>query len=194
MEKLSLKGEKSVFRRRFRELRKEFAKERGPAAEKQIQSHIKRWLRDFIVPDVQVCAYRSQPDEVNPCVWPLTKLYFPRIEERDLVFYRPQSTEAFVKNRFGILEPDPERAERLKPERPTIVLCPAVAVDSLGRRIGLGEGYYDRFLGTMPQAIRVGVVFHVQVSHDPLPAEGWDQLLDWVITEKMILRVSQRSF
>jgi 5-formyltetrahydrofolate cyclo-ligase len=60
-------------------------------------------------------------------------------------------------------------------------------------RLGLGKGYYDRFFAHHPDVLRVGVVFHVQVSSHPLPADSWDQAMDWIVSEKMILRVNARN-
>ncbi len=191
---MSLKDEKSALRTQFREQRQRFVKDAGAAAQTAIQENIKRLKRDLAASTVQACAYRAVADEVDPCVQPLTELYFPKIEKGPtLSFWRPSQPDAFTVNKYGILEPVPEQSVALDPKQASIVLCPALAVDSLGRRIGSGAGYYDRFFAATPQALRVGVVFHIQVSQNPLPLEGWDQPLDWIITEKMILRVSRRS-
>jgi 5-formyltetrahydrofolate cyclo-ligase len=68
-----------------------------------------------------------------------------------------------------------------------------VAADQFGTRLGLGKGYYDRFFAQFPQALRVAVIFQIQFSKDPLPVDSWDQPLDWIVTESMILRTSTRS-
>ncbi len=192
---MSLKDEKSALRTHFRDQRRKFAQdgEAAAAAEKAIHENLRRWKRDLAAQMEQICAYRPLPPEVDPCVQPLTELFFPRIEGKTIQFYRPLKADAFVANKFQILEPIPEESVPLDASQPPLVLCPALAVDSLGRRIGNGAGHYDRFFQAHPQAIRVGVVYHVQVSQNPLPLEGWDQPLDWIITEKMILRVSRRS-
>lgn len=193
VEKLSLKDEKQFLRTQFREKRKAYLAEQGPTALKAVQDNVKKWLRDNVSGTDQVCAYRCLPDEPDPCVRPFTELFFPRMEGKSLGFYRPLNADAFTANKLGILEPSPDAAEPFNIKKPAFVLTPAIAVDSLGRRIGNGRGYYDYFFQSAPKPVRVGVVFHVQVSQSPLPAEGWDQLLDWIITDKMILRVSQRS-
>lgn len=193
---MSLKDEKSALRKLFRDQRKRFVAD--PAAVQnataRIHENLKRWKRDLAAENVQVCSYRAIEDEVDPNVQALTKLFFPRIEaDSQISFWKPNKSDAFVANKFGILEPVAENSVPFDSKKPSIVLSPALAVDSLGRRIGSGAGYYDRFFAANSQAVRVGVVFHVQVSQNPLPLEGWDQPLDWIITEKMILRVSRRS-
>ena len=193
MEKLSLKDEKSLLRSQFREKRKLYATEQGPDALRALHANIQKWKRDNPIGSDQLCAYRAVGEEADPCVQPLTEMFFPRIDGKTLAFYRPLTADAFSANKYGILEPSPDAAEPFQPKKPAIVFTPAIAVDSLGRRIGSGLGFYDHFFQGSPSAVRVGVVFHIQVSQNPLPAEGWDQLLDWIITDKMILRVSRRS-
>lgn len=191
VEKLSLKDEKSLLRAQFRDKRRAYTADGGEAALQALQSNLKKWLRDNAAD--QICAYRANKGEPDPCVKPLTEWYFPRIEGQSLAFLRPLKADGFTANSFGILEPSPDAGEPLNLKKPCVVLTPAIAVDSLGRRIGSGRGFYDHFFQTAPKVVRVGVVYHIQVSQSPLPAEGWDQLLDWVITDKMILRVSRRS-
>ncbi len=193
MENLSLKDEKSLLRNQFREKRKLFVAEQGVAALKALHANIKKWQLDNSAVDDQICAYRPVGDEVDPCIRPLTEMFFPRIDGKNLAFFRPLTADAFTANKYGILEPSPDAAEPFQPKKGAVVFTPALAVDSLGRRIGSGLGFYDHFFQGAPKAVRVGVVFHIQVSQNPLPAEGWDQLLDWIITDKMILRVSRRS-
>jgi 5-formyltetrahydrofolate cyclo-ligase len=192
VEKLSLKDEKTVLRVKFRDLRAKFAADSGEAAGSALRDFLNKWLRQNLGGD-QLCSYRAVNGEPEPNVRPLTEMFFPRLEGKSLAFYRPLKAEAFTPNKFGILEPSPDASEPLNLKKPVVVLTPAVAVDSLGRRIGSGLGFYDQFFQANPNAMRLGVVYHVQVSQNPLPYEGWDQSLDWIITDKMILRVSQRS-
>lgn len=193
VDRLSVKDEKSMIRRVFKDRRAAFVLEQGAAAEAALHKNLKKWLRDEGSTVEQYCAYRAITNEINPCSKPLTEYFFPRIETDGLSFWRPLTAEAFTPNKYGILEPSPDAATPLDLTRPAVVFTPALAVDSLGRRIGSGLGFYDRFFDRAPHVIRVGVTYHVQVSHDPLPAEGFDQLLDWIVTDQMILRVSRRS-
>jgi 5-formyltetrahydrofolate cyclo-ligase len=192
VENLSIKDEKAVLRVQFRDRRAQYALENGEAASSALQANIKKWLHQNLGGD-QLCSYRALKGEAEAAVKPLTEMYFPRIDGKSLAFYRPLKADAFTVNRFGILEPSPDASEPLNTKKPVVVLTPAVAVDSLGRRVGSGLGFYDQFFQANSKAVRVGVVYHVQVSQDPLPLEGWDQPLDWVITDKIILRVSGRS-
>lgn len=189
---MSLKDEKTVLRVQFRDLRNKYAATQGAAANSALNENLNKWLRQHLGGD-QLCGFRAINGEPEALVRPLTEMFFPRIEGKSLAFYRPLKADAFSANKFGILEPSPDAAEPLNLKKPAVVLTPAVAVDSLGRRVGSGLGFYDQFFQANSKAVRVGVVYHVQVSQDPLPLEGWDQPLDWVISDKIILRVSGRS-
>jgi 5-formyltetrahydrofolate cyclo-ligase len=184
-------ADKTVLRVKFKNLRREFAKGDGRMMAKPLNENLKRFLRDFS--DTQVCLYKARPDEAPCMLAPAEKYFYPVMNGEELEFRRPLSDDAFHKNKLSIAEPILDRSEALDASKPTVVCCPAVAIDTHGVRLGLGKGYYDRFFARQPHVLRVGVVFHVQFSTDPLPAESWDQQLDWIVSERMILRTSTRS-
>ncbi|MEO5968729.1 MAG: 5-formyltetrahydrofolate cyclo-ligase [Bdellovibrionia bacterium] len=83
---------------------------------------------------------------------------------------------------FGIQEPHPDLAPVL-PESLDLVFVPGVAFGESGERIGMGAGYYDRFLPQAPNALRISLAFDFQVASQ-LEQKAWDQSVHWVITEK----------
>ena len=89
---------------------------------------------------------------------------------------------AWRKGPFGIPEPDPEYSEAVAPEEIDLVLCPCSAFDRGHRRLGMGGGYYDRFLGKCVHADIFAVAFAVQEA-DEVPTEAFDRKIDNVITE-----------
>lgn len=100
-------------------------------------------------------------------------------------FYRLRRNTALLPNRFGIAEPAPGAAW-VAPLSIDLLLVPLVAFDDFGVRLGMGAGYYDRFVGRLPRTLRprlVGLAHDVQRSRDPLPFDTWDVPLDAVITE-----------
>src|SRR5262249_10333295 len=107
---------------------------------KPLNENLKRFLRDFS--DAQVCLYKARPDEAPCDLEPSTKFYYPRMNGEVLEFRRPLSSDAFQKNKLAIAEPMLDRSELLAEDKPTVVCCPAVAIDSHGVRLGLGKGYY----------------------------------------------------
>lgn len=100
-------------------------------------------------------------------------------------FHRYRRGAPLVTNRYGIREPGPGAAP-VSPLGLDLVLMPLVAFDDRGVRLGMGAGYYDRYLGRLPPALRprlIGLAHEVQRSPEPLPRAQWDVPLDGVLTE-----------
>ena len=90
------------------------------------------------------------------------------------------------KGAFGIPEPDPETGEILSPEDIDLIICPCIAFDLQCYRLGMGGGYYDRFLSKLSNKVKTwGVAFEVQ-KVDQIPIEPWDIPLGQIITENRI--------
>ena len=61
--------------------------------------------------------------------------------------------------------------------------------DSKGNRLGYGAGYYDRFLRRYPHPEKIGIAFSCQ-QVECIPADENDIMMDCIITEKVIIEVS----
>jgi 5-formyltetrahydrofolate cyclo-ligase len=102
-----------------------------------------------------------------------------------MALYHYQPDTRLVTNRYGIAEPESgsPNAHRLAC---ALMLVPLVAFDEHGGRLGMGGGYYDRFLGNLPTLLRprlVGLAHEVQRSNTLLPKDSWDIPLDDIVTE-----------
>lgn len=89
---------------------------------------------------------------------------------------------------FGTRHPGAAQAAR----EPDLVLAPLLAFDRRGRRLGYGGGFYDRTIARLrsvkPVAV-VGVCFAVQ-EVDKVPSTDEDQALDWIVTEKEVIKAA----
>ena len=88
---------------------------------------------------------------------------------------------------YGIRTPIPERAQLLPPEALDLVLVPCTAFDAACRRVGMGKGYYDRYLPRCQNAVTLGVAFEVQ-RVERAAADPHDRQLDGYATEEKIYR------
>ena len=83
---------------------------------------------------------------------------------------------------FGIREPDPARSETVNPEEIDLVLAPCAAFDSDGHRLGMGAGYYDRYLPRCTSATVIAAAFEAQ-RLGQVCTEETDRRMDFVATE-----------
>ena len=87
-------------------------------------------------------------------------------------------------NAFGI--PEPTDGAEQGVDTFDLVFLPLVAYDAEGTRLGMGSGYYDRWLrGRKPghRLSRVGVAYARQ-QWPALPREAWDVPLDAIVNER----------
>ena len=87
--------------------------------------------------------------------------------------------------KFSIPEPDPECSEDVAPEEIDLVVCPGVAFDSRNTRLGMGGGFYDRFLRVCENALVIMAAFEAQRA-DCLPREETDIAMDRIVTEEAV--------
>ncbi len=99
-----------------------------------------------------------------------------------LIFRKWTEKTPLIDGKFGIKVP----AETSPQLQPTIILCPLLAFDANGARLGYGGGFYDR---TLEQYRETGTVLAVGYGFaaqrlDHLVTSPLDQPLDWMITER----------
>ena len=92
------------------------------------------------------------------------------------------------KHNMGYMEPREEFVRPVSKEEIDLIVLPGIAFDRKGYRIGLGAGYYDRFLGSLNFKVpTVGVAYDFQVLDTFLVVEQHDIPVDYVITEKTVI-------
>ena len=98
--------------------------------------------------------------------------------------FRPRDGGAWRDGLCHIPEPVPGTAEFVRPETIDLVLCPCSGFDNSKNRLGMGKGYYDRFLPKCTNAAIAAVAFEAQ-RMKAIPVRPWDVPMDRVFTEKM---------
>jgi len=180
-----------------RALRRAFRRRRTALAPRQQLAHAEAVARQFFARGLQlrgrtIGAYMANDGELDPA--PLVRrllgtrkrLALPVVRDGGTMeFYRLRTDTALIPNRYGIPEPAPGAAY-VAPLSIDILLVPLVAYDDRGVRLGMGAGFYDRFVARLPAALRprlIGLAHALQRSPDPLPFAAWDAPLDGVLTE-----------
>ena len=97
----------------------------------------------------------------------------------------PFGERDYKKGAFGIWEPDKEASVRLEPEDIEMVLVPCVAFDEDCRRLGMGGGYYDRYLPKCRRAWLVAAAFELQKVAE-VPVEAHDLCMNQIVTEERV--------
>jgi 5-formyltetrahydrofolate cyclo-ligase len=110
----------------------------------------------------------------------------PKIEKKNQMnFLKWSSNDPLKINKYGIPEPT-----STKIVFPDILLIPLVAYDKNLNRLGYGGGFYDRYIDRIEKIKRVtkiGLAFSYQ-KVKIIPINQYDKKLDYVITEKEILK------
>jgi len=85
---------------------------------------------------------------------------------------------------MGIPEPRKELRRTFFKSDLQAVVCPGVAFDNNGGRLGRGKGYYDTYLRELHGRIPiVGIAFQCQIMTESLPFEYHDIAMDIIVTE-----------
>ncbi len=93
--------------------------------------------------------------------------------------------EHFVKGPYGLRDL-PKGYSTISPEEIDLVLVPGLAGSPDGTRLGMGAGYYDRYLSKVPYEKRVLVLWDFQVVEE-LPSEPFDQFMAAIVTDTDII-------
>jgi 5-formyltetrahydrofolate cyclo-ligase len=108
-----------------------------------------------------------------------------------LLFRQYRSGDALEEKIWGLREP----VESAPEAEPDLILCPLLAFDRKGGRLGRGAGYYDITLKDARKhrkVLAVGYAFALQEVKE-VPMGNIDEWLDLIITEKEVIRPAPRQ-
>ena len=114
------------------------------------------------------------------------KISLPVIKKNfKMNFIQCSLDNTFVINQYGIPEPSDGKVVC-----PDILLVPIVAYDRKLNRLGYGAGFYDRVIKSLKKIkniITIGLAFDFQEVYF-IPVSKYDQKLDYIVTNKKILK------
>ncbi len=178
---------KQAARDRMRGLRKELSGRERESRDQAIRENVlkflaeqrKLWLFSFV-------SYGTEPDTCGIIRHVLAegkrKVAVPRVEGREMEFYRITFMDELQPGYQGI--PEPVTAECVRAED-GVMLLPGLAFDLEKNRVGYGGGFYDRYLEkcNMKLLTTVGIAYDFQIV-DRINTEPFDCRVQWMITDK----------
>jgi 5-formyltetrahydrofolate cyclo-ligase len=191
---------KAVLRMQVRGLRRAFVKDH-PEADWQVGDKAEAMLKGLFGrrPGAGVAAiYRASGSEIDPrplgeqllaMGWTLALPASEGVDE-PVVFRAWKPGDRLAPDVVGIAAPLASAPE----VRPRIIVCPLIAFDRRGGRLGQGGGYYDRTIELARASPKppwvVGLGFSIQ-EVARVPVEPHDQRLDAILTEKAFIPVAK---
>ncbi|EQA38555.1 5-formyltetrahydrofolate cyclo-ligase [Leptospira inadai serovar Lyme str. 10] len=156
------------------------------------ENRIRECLREMILHSLEkrtslrIISYVADEYEIDPVSFAESRLlseqgasfFFPKVQNRDLVFIKP---ERFETGAFNIQEPVGK--EIISPQEADLILVPALAWSFEGARLGRGKGFYDHALSGVPQASLIGLTFESLFPCEFL-AEEHDIRAGIILTDK----------
>ncbi len=107
-----------------------------------------------------------------------------------LIFKKYSKSTLLSKGPFNILEPVKSEIVHYF----DAMIIPLIACDKKGNRIGMGGGYYDRYLSTVSSdTIIIGVGWDFQLVEYDIPKQPWDFPLDYFISPNFYIRYKKST-
>lgn len=163
--------EKSALRKEVLARRDELPREKRKMADMAMADRIigHQWFyrAEVLLAFVNYGSEISTEEIITEALAKGKKVFVPKIEGEDMVFYRINSLTELQEGYKGIREPLGD-TEVFNYEAYTdyrmLLLMPGVAFDVYGNRMGYGKGFYDRFLADkeLLQTYSIGIGYACQ--------------------------------
>lgn len=182
-----------MLRKTLRERRRSLPPQQRIAAAEALAGRV--LALPFLPTSGYVAGYWAMDGEIALYRWqmqlPAHQTYcLPVLHDTLLRFAPWRPGQPLRANRYGIPEPDIDPAHALPAQDMVLVVVPLVGFDPLGRRLGMGGGWYDRSFAFRQRRSAppwlVGAGFAAQ-QVPALPVEDWDVAVDAICTEQAIL-------
>ncbi len=112
---------------------------------------------------------------------------YPKVSgDTDMHFYR---SEKFSKGAFAIDEPvNSDDCNLVPKDQHDAFVIPGLAFLQQGSRLGRGKGYFDRYL-KLVDSVKIGVGYSCVIQGEQWLPEKHDVPMNYVVTDKFILKV-----
>jgi len=115
------------------------------------------------------------------------EIYYPAVdtERGGLSYFRVMHLDELLGTDEGFHEPSSKQSRLRDLGNLDVLIVPGVAFDLRGKRMGLGQGFYDGCLKGF-RGKRIALAYEFQVVPE-LPVAIKDRTIDWVVTENRVI-------
>ncbi len=194
-----INSQRQAIRQQVRKLRNALSREQQQQAAQMLVGQMLQLPQ--VIDATHIALYLSNDAELDTspliqALWQAGKnIYLPILHPfvpGYLIFQRYQQDTAMKLNRFQIPEPVLNCADIIPVAELDVICTPLVAFDAQGNRLGMGGGFYDRYLAHCHASSHIVGLAHAIQRLTPWRACPWDINLDAVITEAAVHRFSPR--
>lgn len=119
------------------------------------------------------------------------QLYLPIVRGKSNFQAVPIMNPLNLKKSFeGVPEPADTEPSDVYDNQIEMVIVPGVAFDKKGNRIGMGKGYYDRYLNRSNAPLKVALAYEEQIL-DYVPKDPYDECIDMIVTDQNIYQCNK---
>lgn len=103
-----------------------------------------------------------------------------------------RSFDDLIVAQYDLLVPNPATLKLVDPAELDLIVVPGVAYDRTGNRLGMGAGFYDRFLPKATKAKLIGAAWSKQIFED-VPVDPHDCQVGCLLTEEGVIACCECS-
>ncbi|MDQ1564877.1 MAG: 5-formyltetrahydrofolate cyclo-ligase [Actinomycetota bacterium] len=143
-----------------------------------------------------IAAYLSRPNEPGTrdfLAWACKRgirVILPVSRDDGLLDWAPYDADDEMEDIAGMPAPTTEILSPMAIDNVGLIIVPAATVDRTGMRMGWGQGYFDKTLGSMQKCPPVYAVIFDDELVETVPSEVHDKTVNGVVTPSGILRFS----
>ena len=178
--------DKASLRQAFLERRRSVPVQEVPTWSAQLAERL--WAMPEVADAEHIMAYLAMPKEANLDAFIIQALahgkhvYVPVcVTKTEMVGVRIRDLEMLTRGTLGIRIPK-EPYDIVEPTRLDCILVPGLAFDRRGGRMGMGAGYYDRYLQQIPTDKRIGIAWDNQLTEMEVPMAPHDEWMHKIVT------------
>lgn len=202
---VALVHERGILRQQMRQLRRSLPRVQQQQAAQSLARQFDR--HHLLRPGLRIAIYLALPGEISLHAL-ITRarqrgceLYAPHIinaHRRQMKFVALPADSILQRHRWGMPQVRFPQRGGISIRQLDLVLVPLVAFDSQGHRLGMGAGFYDRYLAraglqrAWQRPRLLGVAYALQQVAE-VPALPHDVAMPAVMTERGMLRTRQTN-